>query len=190
MEPQEYLTAGPLNGELTIIELEIKNAAKLYKDPANWESYCRLADNSGRNSDGEKLKGFESGVFPNSVVLWIGKFKKNKDRKGFSLSLDAIEINGVNESEIFEGTLQIGAGRGILAWTRSSFTGNPEEKYTLVFTLADDEGNSKQIRIDPKLKAGTQAVYQILLNYISKIGDNDALRSALIETYRKFIKGS
>ncbi|MDM9632155.1 hypothetical protein [Robiginitalea aurantiaca] len=190
MDQQVNLSAGPLNGELTIIELRIKNAKKLFANPSDWQSYCRLADNSGKNSDGIKLKDFESVVFPDSVVLWLGKFTKNKDRKGYSLSLDAIEINGVNESEIFEGTLQIGSGKGILAWTRSVFVGNPEEKYNLVFTLTDDEGNSKQIRIDPKLKPGTQAVYQILLNYISKIGDNVALRTALIETYRKFIKGS
>jgi len=187
MNPPVIPSQGPLEGDLTIIELVVKNAKKLFDNPGAADKYCTLADNFGQNN-GPKLEEFESEVFPSSIVLWLGRFKKNKDRIGFSLSLDAIEIKG--GTEIFDRTLLIGSGKGILAWTKEEFQQDHPEKYNLIFTLTNDVGVSKQIIIDPKLKPGSKLSYKLLIHNIKSMRHNDALRTALMETFKKFNKGS
>jgi hypothetical protein len=184
MDSQEMITSGPLDGDLTIIELEVKNAKKLFNAPWEADKWCKLADNAGKNS-GEKLKNFESGVFPNSVVLWLGTLKKGDQNKGYSLTMDAIEITGVEESSFFEGKLQVGNGKGIIGWT-TDFHDVPEEKYNLYFTLTNDEGLSKQIKIDPRLKGTAVAVNY--LHYIQGIVNRLPIDKGLLKQLNEAIK--
>lgn len=173
--PQNDPPSNPLKGALTIIELTVKNARKLFESEADKEDesldkYCTLKDNAGLGNNtslgtygDNDLKKFESGVYPASILLWIGTLKKGDSAKGYSLSMDAVEITTpAQQPAFFEGKLQIGNGQGILSSTRDVIALDAKQKYALYFTLRDPDGVSRQFKIDPILKGDTSSTQNYL----------------------------
>jgi hypothetical protein len=161
---------GPLSGKLTIIEVFIINAGKLFANPNEIDKWCILRDNLGGDSsgnpNGNKPEKLDSGVFDSSLVLWTSKLTQGDINKGFKVRLDAVTIDQPVPSELLTSNLITAGGNGILAQTRIYIP--PEldykEKYTLYFWLIDPFGASKQIVIDPFLKSNTKSTYSLILN--------------------------
>jgi hypothetical protein len=182
-EQEETDLLGPLSGKLTIIRLVVKNAEKLFSS-GEVEKYCVLKDNSGKSSDTETsadaVKEFESTVFEDSFVLWISKLRKKKEvNKGYSISLDAINITEPPDTKFFDGNLQVGGGKGILAWTKEEFGGIEPEKYELYFTLTEPGGASRQFRIDPRLRGNPKGSLRMLIHFIRNLEGPVELRQSL-----------
>ncbi len=168
--------ARPLNGELTIIQLKVKKPGKLFN--ANSESdfdeeddlleeCCELSDNFNSNSlsqgNSNDLKDFSSFVWSNSVIVWIGKLRKKHREKGYSISVDAIEITSPgNQSEFFRGKLRSGSGQGIVVWSKEVINLLSDQKYAIYFTLYKGD-TSKQFKIDPRLKGNPGSSVSYLL---------------------------
>lgn len=164
------LPTGPLNGQLTIVELTVTNAEKLFNAPGDVDKFCKLKDNLGNNSQPpgspNNPKGFGSGVFDKSMVLWLGGFTPGANNEGYTMKLDAVKMDLTSSSEILMGNLFTACGNAILAPTREAIPDEASEKYSLYFWLTNPDGESKQIVVDPILKSNTKTTYMLILNYL------------------------
>lgn len=162
--------SGPLTGKMTVIEVFIKNAGKLFDQPTEIDKWCILKDNLGGNSssnpNGNKPEKFGSGVFESSLVLWTSSLTQGDLNKGYKVRLEAVTIDKPVPSELLTSNLITACGNGILAQTRIDIPPELEyqEKYTLYFWLIDPHGASKHIVIDPFLKSNTKTTYKLILN--------------------------
>jgi hypothetical protein len=154
--------AGPLSGQMTVIEVFIKNAGKLFDSPSEIDKWCILRDNLGGNSstdpNGNKPEKFGSGIFKSSLVLWMGTLTPGDITKGFKVRLEAVSIDAPAPSKLMTSNLITASGNWVLGNTKSAIP--PEigyqEKYTLYLWLTNPQGASKQIPIDPFLKSNTK----------------------------------
>ena len=162
--------SGPLSGQLTVIELFVTNAQKLFEAPGEVDKWCKLKDNFGNNSQkpggSNDPKGFGSGVFDKSLVLWLGGLSTADANTGFTLKLEAVKLDLDQASKLLQGNLFTACGNAILAPTKEEIPKNDSEKYSLYFWLTHPNGESKQIIVDPILKSNTKTTYSLILNYL------------------------
>jgi len=176
--------SGPLNGQLTVIEIFVTNAQKLFDSPGEVDKWCKLKDNFGNNSQkpggSNDPKGFGSGVFKKSLVLWLGGLTPADISKGYSLQLEAVRLDLDAASKLLEGNLFTACGNSILAPTRVEIPDTEEEeKYSLYFWLTNPQGESRQIILDPILKSNTKTTYSLILNYLQNFdfGDIEGIKT-------------
>lgn len=162
--------SGPLSGQLTVIELFISNAQKLFDAPEETDKWCQLKDNFGNNSQkpggSNNPQGFGSGVFDKSLVLWLGGLTPADVNKGFTLQMDAVRLELNQASKLLQGNLFSSCGNAILAPTKNDIPDDESEKYGLYFWLTHPDGESRQIIVDPILKSNTKTTYSLILNYL------------------------
>ncbi|MCJ7465089.1 MAG: hypothetical protein MUO53_00150 [Maribacter sp.] len=156
----------PPSGKPVVITLTVE-ASSLYAavDPNQEfvDSKCSLLDDNGGNS--VDVKTFESNVYLNNNVRWVGatKFPLDVD-KDYSIAIDSIRHEATPQSdptaptnENFFSSVIINGGGGRSSNVNAVVNNNSNlinqlDVYTINFSVYPKGNNPKPFHIDPKLR--------------------------------------
>lgn len=113
---------------------------------------CALADDNSGSSPNGTLEDFESNVFIDSNVRWVGVAKDS----GYSVAIDSIVYKSKSNSvNFFDNTTVHGTGGrsgNVSAKTKNDPNLNHRlDIYTINFSIYSSGNSSKSFSIDPKL---------------------------------------
>lgn len=138
-----------------VITLTVRTAV-LYgmntPSPTQVDSCCALSDDNSGSSPNGTLEDFQSKVFINNNVRWVGV---SSDR-GFSVAIDSIVYKPESSDVNFFDNATINGTGGRSGNASANVKNNPNlmnqlDIYTINFSVYDSGNSFKGFSIDPKL---------------------------------------
>lgn len=118
------------------------------------DSCCSLSDNNNGSQGNRTIHYFQSDVYANYTVRWVGVVKDpNGQDQGYTIAITGIR----NKSKKIFANLKLKGTRGkfgTVCETAKHDIGNKKDTYTITFKIYPPNTRSikKELRIDPKLQ--------------------------------------